>query len=85
MPPIRFTIFKYCVLLITSISFNREIMSPYSHCMKKGLVYIILVVPSSYQPSFYLKYTKANTHLSCNIHSISFNKYIYLTARFYNL
>jgi hypothetical protein len=61
MPPIRSLIFKHYTLLVTSISLNREIISPYSHYIKKGLVYIILIFPFRRQPSFYLKYTKANT------------------------
>jgi hypothetical protein len=61
MPFIRFTAFKYYTLFTISISFNREIMSPYSYYTKKGLVYIILIIPFSCQPFFYLKYTKVNT------------------------
>jgi hypothetical protein len=61
MPPIRSTALEYYTLLTISISLNREIISPYSHCIKKGLVYIALISPSKYQSSFYLKCTKANT------------------------
>jgi hypothetical protein len=61
MPSIKSSVFKYYILLIASISLNREIMNPYSCYIKKGLVYIVLIAPFSYQPSFYLKYTKVNT------------------------
>jgi hypothetical protein len=45
MPFIRFLVFKYYALLVTSISLNREIMSPCSCYIKKGLVYIVLTSP----------------------------------------
>jgi hypothetical protein len=61
MPPIRFTAFECYTLLTISISLNREIMSPYSYCIKKGLIYIIFISPFKYQPASYLKYTKVNT------------------------
>jgi hypothetical protein len=64
MPFIRFTAFKYYTLLAISISLNREIISPYSHYIKKGLVYITLIIPFSHQPFSYLEYTKANTYFS---------------------
>jgi hypothetical protein len=40
---IKSTAFKRCVLFTISISLNREIISPCSRCVKKGLVYIILI------------------------------------------
>jgi hypothetical protein len=52
MPFIRSLISKRYTLLIASISLNREIMNPYSCCMKKGLVYIVLISPFRHQPSF---------------------------------
>jgi hypothetical protein len=61
MPLIKFTAFKRRTLLIISISLNREIMSPCSRYIKKGLVYIVLTSPFRRQPFFYLKYTKVNT------------------------
>ena len=36
MPLIRFSAFKRRALLTTSISFNTEIISPYSRCVKRG-------------------------------------------------
>jgi hypothetical protein len=83
MPFVRFLVSKHYALLVTSISLNREIMNPYSYYTRKGLVYIILTVPFSYQSFSYLKCTKVNTQLFCNIYSILLNKYIFLTARLY--
>ena len=76
MPFIRSTASKHYILLAILISLNREIINPYSCYIKKGLVYIIFIVLSSYQPSSYLECTKVNTQLSYNIYSILFNKCI---------
>ena len=75
MPLIRSFISKRCTLLATSISLNGEIISPYSYYAKKGLMYIAIIFPANYQPSFYSKYTKANTRSSCDMRSVPFNKY----------
>ena len=48
MPTVRLIVFKYYALFTSSIALNREIMSPYSHCTKKGLVCVIIVDLSSY-------------------------------------
>jgi len=40
--------------------FGEIMLSPYSYYTKKGLVYIALVSPLSWQPSLYLECTKAN-------------------------
>ena len=48
MLAIRLTAFKYYALFTSSIAFNGEIISPYSRCAKKGLVYIVIAEPSSY-------------------------------------
>ena len=77
MPFIRSLASIYCVLLAASISLNSEIISPYSHCIKKGLVYITITAPFSRQPSFYFKCTKANTYSLCDVRSVSTNKYIF--------
>jgi hypothetical protein len=39
---------------------GKIILSLYSHCIKKGLVYITLASLLSRQPSLYLEYTKVN-------------------------
>ena len=77
MPPIRSSAFKRCTLLTISISLDKEIMSPYSYYIKKGLVYIAITDPFSYQPSFYAKCTKLKTCISCNVRSVLFNKYTF--------
>ena len=81
---------KRYTLLATSISLNREIISPCSYYTKKGLVCVIIIFFSSCQPSSYLKCTKANTCLLCDVRLIPLNKCIslYLYARYcayYNL
>ena len=42
MPAVKLTVFKHYILLTSSIALNSEIISPYSYCAKKGLVYIII-------------------------------------------
>ena len=77
MPPVRSSASTRRVLLAALISLNVEIISPCSCCAKKGLVYIAIAAPSGRQPSFYLECTKANTCSSCDVHSVSDNKYIF--------
>ena len=69
---------KRYTLLAASISLNREIMSPYSHYAKKGLVYITIINPFSCQPFSYTKCTKSNTRTLYNIDLVSLNKYVFL-------
>ena len=78
MPPIRSFMFKYYTLLTISISLDGEIISPYSCYAKKGLVYITIIDSSSYQPSFYTKYTKLNTCMLYNVRLVSLNKCTFL-------
>ena len=77
MPPIRSLVSIYCVLLTASISLNSEIISPYSHYAKKGLLYIIIIALFSCQPSSYFKCIKANTCFLYNIRLVSTNKYTF--------
>ena len=77
MPFIRSLASVRYILLATSISLNSEIMSPYSYYAKKGLVYITIITPFSYQPSSYSKCTKANTCSLYNMRLVSTNKYIF--------
>ena len=79
MPLIRSSASMRYILLAISISLNGKIMSPYSYYIKKGLVYIVIINPFSRQFSSYLKYTKANICSLCDVRSVSFNKYIFLT------
>ena len=48
MPPVKSLAFKHYALLILSILLNKEIISLCSYYTKKGLVYIVLIAPSSY-------------------------------------
>ena len=78
MPFIRFLVSKrrtYTVVVILSLS---EIMPSYSCCEEKKLVYIAIIAPFSHQPSSYIKYTKSNIYLSCNIKSVSDAEYIFI-------
>ena len=77
MPPIRSLASVCYILLAISISLNSEIISPYSRCIKKGLVCVIIIALFSHQPSSCSKYTKANTCSLYNIHSVFTNKYIF--------
>ena len=79
MPFIRFSVFKRTarrfklVAVILSLS---KIMPTYSCCVEKGLVYIAIIAPLGRQPSFYIKCTKLNICLSCDIRLISNAKYL---------
>ena len=78
MPFIRSSTSKRRTLLTTSISFNREIISPCSRYIKKGLVYIVIISSFSCQPFSYSKYTKVNTYLLYDMRLVPLNKYKYL-------
>ena len=78
MPAVKLTVSKYYTLFISSITLNSKIMSPCSYYIKKELVYVIIIEPSSYQPSSYSECIKLNTYILCNVHSVSLNKYIFL-------
>ena len=77
MPSIRFSMSKRYALLAISIFLNREIISPCSYYIKKGLVYIIIINSFSRQSSSYTKYSKLNTYMLCNMRSVLLNKYIF--------
>ena len=80
-----FTLKRYTLLTI-SISLNKEIISPYSCYIKKGLIYIIIISPFNRQPSLCSEYTKANIYLLYNMRSVPLNKnfyyYIYLYTHY---
>ena len=84
MPPIKLSAFKRYTLLATSISLNKEIMSLYSYYIKKGLVCIIITDFFNRQPFSYVKCTKLNIYMLCNMRSVSLNKYtfLYCTRRY---
>ena len=83
MPFIISFMFRRYTLLATSISLNKEIISPYSYYIKKGLVYIIITDLFSYQPSSYTKCTKLNICILYNMRLISLNKYRFLYYAYY--
>ena len=78
MPFIRSLASACCAKLVAVILLLGEIMPSYSCYKGKKLVYIIIAVPSSHQPFFYVKCTKLNIYLSCNVRSVSNAKYLYL-------
>ena len=76
MPFIRSSVSKCRAYIIAVILLFSEIMPSCSCYKEKKLVYIIIIAPFSRQPSFYVKCTKSNMHLSCNIKSVSDAEYI---------
>ena len=76
MPPIRSLVSKRCAYIVLVILSLGEIMPIYSRCAKKKLVYIIIIALFSHQPSSYIKCTKLNIYLSCNVRSVSNAKYL---------
>ena len=77
MLAIRSIVSAYYTLLTSSITLNREIMSPCSCYIKKGLVYITITDLSGCQPSSCSKCMKLNTCVLYNMRLISLNKYIF--------
>ena len=70
MPLIRSLASKYCAYIVAVIFLFSEIMPSCSRCEEKKLVYITIIAPFSCQPSFYIKCTKLNIYLSCNVRSV---------------
>ena len=78
MPFIRSLASERRVYTVAVILLLGEIMPSCSYYKEKKLVYIIIIVLFSRQPSFYIKCTKLNICLSCNIKSVSNAEYLYL-------
>ena len=81
MPPIRSLVSKraaYYFKLVAVILLLDKIMPTYSYYTEKGLVYIIIIAFLNRQPSSYIKYTKLNMRLSCNIKLVFNIKYTFL-------
>ena len=74
MPSIRSLASERHTCTIAVIFLFGEIMPSYSYYEEKKLVYIIIITFFSRQPSFYIKCTKLNMCLSCNIKSVSNTK-----------
>ena len=67
MPFIRFLASKHRTYIVTVILLFNKIMPTCSYCVLKGLVYIIITSLLGCQPSSYIKCTKLNIRLSCDI------------------
>ena len=76
MPSVRSLASKHCTYIVLVTLLLSEIMPTYSHYIEKKLVYIAIIVPSSRQPTSYIKCTKSNMRLSCNVKSVSDAKYL---------
>ena len=76
MPFIRSLVSKHCAYIVLVILLLGKIMPIYFYYIKKKLVYIIIIALFGRQPSSYIKCTKLNMRLSCNIKSISNTKYL---------
>ena len=76
MPPIRSSASKRRAYIVVVILLLGEIMPSYSCCKEKKLVYITIVALFSRQPSFYVKCTKSNIYLSCNVRLVFDAKYM---------
>ena len=77
MPPIRFLASKRYAYTVAVILLLSKIMPSCSYYEEKKLVYIVIIAPFSRQPFFYIKCTKLNMYLSCNIRSVSNAEYLY--------
>jgi len=62
--------------IVALILLQGIVISPYSHCADKGLVYITIAAPSSHQPFSYSKCTSLNMRSSYNIHLVLVVKYM---------
>ena len=81
IPSIRSSASKRRSRIVSVILSLGKIISAYSRCAKKGLVYITIASLSSRQPSSYAKYIKANMRSSYNVRSVSNTKYTHLIRR----
>ena len=74
MPSIRSLVSKYsacCSKLVAIILLLSKIISTYSCCIEKGLMYIIITALLGRQPSLYAEYIKLNIYTLYNIQSVS--------------
>ena len=78
MPLIRSLVSERYAHVIAVIFLLSKIMPTYLCCVLKGLVYIAIIAPLSYQPSSYTKYTKLNTYSSYNVRLVSNTKCAFL-------
>ena len=78
MPFIKSSVSEYHIYTVALILSLSVIMPTYSYCTKKKLVCVIIIAPSSHQPSFCSKCIKLNIYSSCNVKSVSNTKCIFL-------
>ena len=64
---IRFMVSKRCTLLMSTIILLGVIMPSYSCCIKKKLLYIVIIDLFNRQPFFYMECTKSNIRLFYDI------------------
>ena len=76
MPLIRSLASKRHTYIVSVILLLSKIILLCSRCAKKKLVYIAIIASFGRQPSFYIKCTKSNMHLSYNIKLVSNAKYL---------
>ena len=67
MPSIRSLAFEHYTYTVAVILLLNKIIPSYSYYKEKKLVYIIIIAFFSHQPSSYIKCTKLNICLSCNV------------------
>ena len=67
MPFIKSLVSKRRAYIVAVILLFSKIMPTYSYYVLKGLVYVIIIALLSHQSSFYVKCTKLNIRLSCDI------------------
>ena len=78
IPPVKSSASEHYACVIAVILLLSKIMPTYSYCVLKGLIYIAIITPLGRQPSSYIKCTKLNIRLSCDIRSVFNAKYIFL-------
>jgi len=70
---------------VAFILLSSEVILLYSHCLKEGLICVVIAALFSYQPSFYSKYTSINIQLSYDVYLVSNTKYtFYIYLRLYS-
>ena len=78
MPFIKSLASAHYTKLMAVILLFSKIMPSCSYCKEKKLVYITIAALSNRQPSFYIKCTKLNIYLFCNVRLVFSIKYLYL-------
>ena len=77
MPPVRSLASECCTYIVAIIFSLSKIIPTYSCYVLKGLVCVIIIALLGYQPFSYIKYTKLNMRLSCNVKLVFNTKCIF--------